>query len=249
VAIIVASAIAAVHKPLVQNGNLGDAYRAGTFGCCQLITKVALADCWGTKRETSITIDLAARTVNSCGAGGLLALSGYWAAAAHQLRDLVECHQLFEYFRAQPEAIAPWFEARGSARYPRFSVGTIKKKLDGDRGRPSNFDLQSGFSFASNAGSHPSFEGLAWHAIRPRVDCGCYSSGGIPHRWAPSHHRIWRTAQCRTPDAHPGCRPAASAGLIAAELKISQRPALGRVAELGIREVTGRARYRAWGIL
>jgi hypothetical protein len=51
-------------------------------------------------------IDLAARTVNSCGAGGLLALSGYRAAAAHQLRDLVECHQLFEYFRAQPAAIA-----------------------------------------------------------------------------------------------------------------------------------------------
>ncbi|MGX9574340.1 RHE_PE00001 family protein [Mesorhizobium sp. f-mel] len=44
-------------------------------------------------------------------------------------------------------------------------------------------------------------------------------------------------------------RPAVSAGLIAAELKISQRAALGLVAELGIREVTGRGRYRAWGIL
>jgi hypothetical protein len=40
-----------------------------------------------------------------------------------------------------------------------------------------------------------------------------------------------------------------SAGLIAAELKISQRAALGLVAELAIREVTGRGRYRAWGLL
>ncbi|MER8396081.1 RHE_PE00001 family protein [Mesorhizobium sp. M1340] len=44
-------------------------------------------------------------------------------------------------------------------------------------------------------------------------------------------------------------RPVVSAGLIAAELKVSQRAALGLVAELGIREVTGRGRYRAWGIV
>ncbi|MER9926723.1 RHE_PE00001 family protein [Mesorhizobium sp. M0048] len=44
-------------------------------------------------------------------------------------------------------------------------------------------------------------------------------------------------------------RPVVSAGLIAAELKISQRAALDLVAELGIREVTGRGRYRAWGIV
>ena len=44
-------------------------------------------------------------------------------------------------------------------------------------------------------------------------------------------------------------RPVVSAGLIAAELKVSQRAALDLVAELGIREVTGRGRYRAWGIL
>jgi hypothetical protein len=44
-------------------------------------------------------------------------------------------------------------------------------------------------------------------------------------------------------------RPVVSAGLIAAELKVTQRAALGLVAELGVREVTGRGRYRAWGIL
>ncbi|TIU52060.1 MAG: DUF1612 domain-containing protein [Mesorhizobium sp.] len=44
-------------------------------------------------------------------------------------------------------------------------------------------------------------------------------------------------------------RPVVSAALIAVELKISQRAALDLVIELGIREVTGRGRYRAWGIL
>ncbi|RRH90118.1 DUF1612 domain-containing protein [Mesorhizobium tamadayense] len=44
-------------------------------------------------------------------------------------------------------------------------------------------------------------------------------------------------------------RPVVSAGLIAAELKVSQRAALDLVAELGIREVTGRGRYRAWGTM
>lgn len=44
-------------------------------------------------------------------------------------------------------------------------------------------------------------------------------------------------------------RPLVSAGLIAAELKVTQRAALGLIAELGIREVTGRGRYRAWGFV
>ncbi|TGQ51542.1 DUF1612 domain-containing protein [Mesorhizobium sp. M1C.F.Ca.ET.193.01.1.1] len=44
-------------------------------------------------------------------------------------------------------------------------------------------------------------------------------------------------------------RPVVSAGLIAAELKVSQRAALGLVAELAVREVTGRGRYRAWGFV
>ena len=44
-------------------------------------------------------------------------------------------------------------------------------------------------------------------------------------------------------------RPVVSAGLIAAELKISQRAALDLIAELNIREVTGRGRYRAWGFV
>lgn len=44
-------------------------------------------------------------------------------------------------------------------------------------------------------------------------------------------------------------RPVVSAGMIAKELKITPRAAQDLVAELGLREATGRGRYRAWGIL
>src|SRR6202048_2506757 len=44
-------------------------------------------------------------------------------------------------------------------------------------------------------------------------------------------------------------RPLVSAGMIAEELKITPRAAQHLVAELGLREATGRGRYRAWGIL
>jgi hypothetical protein len=44
-------------------------------------------------------------------------------------------------------------------------------------------------------------------------------------------------------------RPIASAGMIAAELGVTPRAAQTMVAALGLREITGRGRYRAWGIL
>ncbi|MBR0939230.1 RHE_PE00001 family protein [Bradyrhizobium jicamae] len=44
-------------------------------------------------------------------------------------------------------------------------------------------------------------------------------------------------------------KPIVSAGMIAAELGITPRAAQNLVADLGLREATGRGRYRAWGIL
>ena len=44
-------------------------------------------------------------------------------------------------------------------------------------------------------------------------------------------------------------RPIASAALIAAELDVTPRAAQNLVRDLGLREATGRGRYRAWGIL
>ena len=44
-------------------------------------------------------------------------------------------------------------------------------------------------------------------------------------------------------------RPIVSARMVAQELKVTPRAAQDLVAELGLREATGRGRYRAWGIL
>ncbi|CAM5335416.1 hypothetical protein ATER59S_00033 [Aquamicrobium terrae] len=44
-------------------------------------------------------------------------------------------------------------------------------------------------------------------------------------------------------------RPIVSAHMVAKAAKITPRGALNLVSELGIREITGRGRYRAWGIL
>lgn len=43
-------------------------------------------------------------------------------------------------------------------------------------------------------------------------------------------------------------RPIVSAGMIAKELKVTPQGALGLAGELRLREMTGRGRYRAWGI-
>lgn len=44
-------------------------------------------------------------------------------------------------------------------------------------------------------------------------------------------------------------RPIVSALMIAKAARVTQRGALNLIGELGVRELTGRGRYRAWGIL
>lgn len=44
-------------------------------------------------------------------------------------------------------------------------------------------------------------------------------------------------------------RPMVSAGMVAKAAKVTQRGALNLIAETSVRELTGRGRYRAWGIL
>ncbi len=44
-------------------------------------------------------------------------------------------------------------------------------------------------------------------------------------------------------------RPLVSAGMVAKELGVTPRAALRIVEELGLREITGRARFRAWGVV
>jgi hypothetical protein len=44
-------------------------------------------------------------------------------------------------------------------------------------------------------------------------------------------------------------RPMVSAAMVARELNVTQRGALNLINEIGTREITGRGRYRAWGII
>lgn len=75
-------------------------------------------------------------------------------------------------------------------------------------------------------------------------------------RWLTAHSLLRRKLSGRRSTSHlPAlvdyvmATPMVSAGMIAKELKITARAAQSLVAELGLREVTGRGSYRAWGIL
>jgi Protein of unknown function (DUF1612)/HTH DNA binding domain len=75
-------------------------------------------------------------------------------------------------------------------------------------------------------------------------------------RWLLARQMLERKLVGRRKNSHLGAlidvvlaTPIASAGLIARELGVTPRAAQNLVAELGLREATGRGRYRAWGIL
>ncbi|RWN51196.1 hypothetical protein [Mesorhizobium sp.] len=170
------SGVEAQHRPLIQNGNLGDAYRVGTMGCVRLIEEVVRGGSWNDERATFVVIDLGVRIINNCGAAGQLALSGFWSAAGHQVRDMVECHQLIEYFRYQPSEAQRWFDCEGMERYQQFGFGRVFRELEKLRGK-APFDLKQSFDFYSNAGSHPSRVGLAWQM----TELGDKIIGPVPH--------------------------------------------------------------------
>lgn len=170
------SAVEAQHRALIEGGNLGVAFLAGTYGCVRLIEDIVRGGNWNNERATFVVIDLGVRIINDCGAASQLALAGFWSAAAHQMRDLVECHQLIEYFRYHPSQAQPWFDCAGKERHEKYAFGKIFNELEKVRG-PAAFDLKQSFQFYSNAGSHPSTTSLAWHM----TDVGQKLIGPVPH--------------------------------------------------------------------
>ncbi|MCX7305590.1 MAG: hypothetical protein NTV73_14855 [Hyphomicrobiales bacterium] len=159
------SAIVSVHHALLANGSLGDAYSRAGLGCVRLIEKVALSrgQYINGRSEIAVVLDLGARMVNSCGAAGRLMLCGYWSPAAHQCRDIAECHQLVEHFRLHPLAATDWLNATGKTRIKKFRFGNIRKTLLKDPAAKDVEDVKFAFDFYSNVGSHPSIEGLSLH--------------------------------------------------------------------------------------
>jgi len=152
------SAVVAAHLPLIRNGDLGEAFRSATLTCCKLIASFVVNTEFD-RREAMLAADLGTRMVNSCGAAGALTLRGYWSPAAHQVRDIVECHQLLEYFRYEPAKAIEWAEATGPDRNRRFSFRRIEDELAKRRGAQEG--IRQWFNSWSNTGSHPSIEGLA----------------------------------------------------------------------------------------
>jgi hypothetical protein len=159
------SAIVAAHQPLVVNGSLADAYSWATAGCCVLVDKLARSRGLHVngRAEVAVVLDLGARMVNSSGAAGRLILSGYWSPAAHQARDIVECHQLFEFFRLYPARASDWMKATGKDRMREFRFGQIQGVLKLNPNANDVAVVKEAFDFFSNLGSHPSIEGLTLH--------------------------------------------------------------------------------------
>ncbi len=75
-------------------------------------------------------------------------------------------------------------------------------------------------------------------------------------RWRLAHAALTRKLDGRRSTSHLPelialviSRPLVSAGMIAKAMGVTPRAAQNLVAELGLREATGRGRYRAWGVL
>jgi hypothetical protein len=94
---------------------------------------------------------------------------------------------------------------------------------------------------------------IAWcEAVAAAAEAGMQDHD----RWVLARQLMERKLVGRRRNSHLGAlidlvlaQPIASAGMIARELGVTPRAAQNLVAELGLREATGRGRYRAWGIL
>ena len=99
-------------------------------------------------------------------------------------------------------------------------------------------------------GQHPLLRQLAAMAMAAETGMKDHD------RWLQARRQLERKLEGRrSTSSLPGLvemvlsTPIVSAAMIAAKLGVTPRAAQDLVAELGLREVTGRGRYRAWGIL
>ena len=152
------------HSGLFDRGTLGDAYRQAILKCIELISLEACDAASFTTVPSRTVIDLGVRAINSLSASALLMHAGYWVAAGHQMRDLIEVSQLIELIENDPSCAEDWVGCTGKERYRRYSFGKVKAKLDALR--PERAGSREMFDFWSNIGSHPSVEGLALQQYR-----------------------------------------------------------------------------------
>ena len=97
---------------------------------------------------------LGIRLINSAGAGGAAALSGYYQQAAGHVRDLIEVGFLLDLFRRDPKQINRWRVCGEKARRNNFSPFEVRKALRKLDGGTAIWDRDAAYELYSKHGTH-----------------------------------------------------------------------------------------------
>lgn len=96
---------------------------------------------------------LAVRLINSAGASGSSALSGYYQPSAAHIRDIIEVGFLLDLFRRDIRQIQIWRTASPEVHWKKFSPKKLRKKLDQLDGGERSY-RNDAYKFFSEHGTH-----------------------------------------------------------------------------------------------
>lgn len=97
---------------------------------------------------------LGVRLINSAGAGGAMAMAGYYQQAASQIRDLIEVGFLLDLFRRDAKQINRWRVCGEKARRSNFSPFEMRKTLRKLDGGTAVWDRDAAYDLFSKHGTH-----------------------------------------------------------------------------------------------
>jgi hypothetical protein len=117
--------------------------------------------------ENELTLQyLGIRLFNAAGASIKLALSGYYQAAFHQVRDMLETHFLVDYLSTYPEKIDEWRRVDKKKRIAQFGPGIVRTALDKRDGYTSG-ERKRIYDLISELASHASYLGISLTTTGP----------------------------------------------------------------------------------
>jgi hypothetical protein len=117
--------------------------------------------------ENELTLQyLGIRLFNAAGASVKLALSGYYQAAFHQVRDVIETYFLVDYLSTNPEKIDEWRRADKKKRMAQFGPGIVRTALDKRNGYTSG-ERKRIYDLISELASHASYSGISLTTTGP----------------------------------------------------------------------------------
>jgi Protein of unknown function (DUF1612)/HTH DNA binding domain len=173
-----------------------------------------------------------------------------WADLRSQIQDLAPLHAgalLWEAWETiQPLQHKPWLGA--------LLVGAHLRAVE--KTKAHLLCLSAGLRQVSRARRRAADRAGRLVAFLQAVEAAAETGMKDHDRWLLVRGQLERKLEGRRRNSHLGAlidlvmtHPIASAGIIARELGVTPRAAQNLVAELGLREATGRGRYRAWGIV